>query len=140
MIKNKHKYFFFPVFLSSIIITKPQENEKAIKEYEKLVKLYGLVEPYQWESGSKILPLANFTHCSCPRVYYPVCAVNDVTYVNACVMKCVLNKPARRDGPCIMYRKSGNAKVSIALPEEWSKDSVTSIISKPVSLVHIVFK
>ncbi|KAL0810954.1 hypothetical protein ABMA28_010248 [Loxostege sticticalis] len=56
----------------------------------------------------RIVDLENMAYCRCPRVYWPVCAKNNITYMNYCIMDC-LDQDIRRYGPCIHYRRSGDS-------------------------------
>ncbi|XP_063834340.1 uncharacterized protein LOC135083508 [Ostrinia nubilalis] len=73
--------------------------------YKNFRDTHNLPEPYQIPGRKKIVDLENMAACKCPRVYWPVCAKNNITYLNYCIMDC-LDQEIRRYGPCINYRRA----------------------------------
>ncbi|XP_041972396.1 uncharacterized protein LOC121728312 [Aricia agestis] len=69
---------------------------------EKAERLFGILSPIQ--ISRKPRDLDEIYNCECPRVYWPVCSVDDITYVNACIANCLKIK-IRRPGPCVLYRR-----------------------------------
>ncbi|CAB3252553.1 unnamed protein product [Arctia plantaginis] len=80
--------------------------------------------------------------CKCPRVYFPVCATNGVSYSNACVMHCTrFNVTVRRDGPCIEYRRRNNdLAYNITLPQHWVLPNATNHKLIELTLLNIDFE
>lgn len=89
-----------------------EEYEKAFENSGEDINQYYLhfrqrhsfVEPYQLPSNKPLDDLEDIKFCQCPRVYWPTCATNGLTYMNYCIMNC-LDKVLRRYGPCIEYRR-----------------------------------
>ncbi|KAI5644657.1 kazal-type serine protease inhibitor domain-containing protein [Phthorimaea operculella] len=85
------------------------------------VNEYALVRPFQlWPNVTVnyFLELEDMTNFDCPRVYYPTCATNGVTYVNACIMH-ALKQTFKRFGPCLIFRRNENEKTAIVVPKKW---------------------
>lgn len=64
---------------------------------------HNLPEPYQLPGNKRVVELENIQFCRCPRVYWPTCGTDGITYMNVCILQC-LSKTLRRYGPCIVYR------------------------------------
>lgn len=57
---------------------------------------------------SKYIPIDTVTNCAnCPLVYFPVCATDNNTYLNECLMLCI-GKGLKKTimGWCIKYRRN----------------------------------
>lgn len=80
--------------------------------------MYKLVEPYQLPNKTSVNDLEHIHNCECPRVYWPACGDDNITYVNACIVHC-LKKKLRRFGPCITYRRNNHRKMVIFIPSAW---------------------
>ncbi|VVC86692.1 unnamed protein product [Leptidea sinapis] len=91
----------------------------SVYNYTKMMSLYKLYEPFQVPNQSRAEELDHITDCRCPRVYWPVCAYDNVTYANPCIMNC-FGQTKRRYGPCITYRRN----ILIRVPLEWKNISV----------------
>lgn len=85
---------------------------------KEIIKMYQLVEPFQIPNRTKINDLEDIRNCECPRVYWPACATDNTTFVNACILNC-MKKTLRRLGPCITYRRANNRKMIILIPSVW---------------------
>ncbi|KAJ2944925.1 hypothetical protein O0L34_g1820 [Tuta absoluta] len=85
------------------------------------VNEYALVRPFQlWPNvtGNYFLEMEDMQRLDCPRVYYPTCAKNKVTYVNPCIMHA--NKQTfKRFGPCLLFRRNANEKIVVVVPKQW---------------------
>jgi hypothetical protein len=74
---------------------------------------YNLLEPFQIAGNmKKVVDLENLPLCRCPRVYWPACATNNITYINICILNC-LGKTMRRYGTCINYRRLNDDVVDV---------------------------
>nr|XP_053620136.1 uncharacterized protein LOC128680768 [Plodia interpunctella] len=95
--------------------------------YHDLVRDFMVPPVYNLEVSNAVPDLTKIKNCSmCPRVYWPVCAKDNISYFNHCVLKC-LNKSSlyRRDGVCINYRRNLNMNTSIInliLPKDVAKN------------------
>ncbi|OWR53033.1 hypothetical protein KGM_208164 [Danaus plexippus plexippus] len=80
--------------------------------------MYQLMVPYIIPNKTRPKDLDQMNTCECPRVYWPACATDNITYVNVCILLC-LNKTLRRYGPCITYRRNFNKKIRVYVPSIW---------------------
>lgn len=80
----------------------------------------------------EFVDLYDIPECQCPRVYWPICANDNITYVNHCILNCNLKKNGgmRRYGPCVHYRRRMMSFVEVVLPKTWEKASVNNTVEK----------
>ncbi|XP_048006989.1 uncharacterized protein LOC125242274 isoform X1 [Leguminivora glycinivorella] len=91
--------------------------QKDAKLNHQIMAEYNLIYPYEWRQG-EFIDLEKMLDCYCPRVYWPCCSSEGVTYPNHCVLICD-KKSLKRLGPCIKYRRDMDQVMTIVLPRDW---------------------
>ncbi|PZC74809.1 hypothetical protein B5X24_HaOG207152 [Helicoverpa armigera] len=110
----------------------------AKANYEKLKKMFSLVDPYILPPGQEITQLENFTDCACPRVFWPACGENNETYYNACVLKCIKETALRRLGPCFTYRRTNTLILDMRIPNRWKLDTSNVTLNSEEELENVL--
>ncbi|KAI8423724.1 hypothetical protein MSG28_012755 [Choristoneura fumiferana] len=95
----------------------------------KFMKEYNILYPYQMR---EFVDLYDIPECQCPRVYWPICANDNITYVNHCILNCNKDKNGgmRRYGPCVHYRRSMMSFVEVVLPKTWENAPNNDTVEK----------
>lgn len=81
-----------------------------VTSFDKYLDFFNFSNPYSVDIPSLDAIPATPQCLGCPRVYYPICADDNMTYVNECRMNCVnenrqKNPKAKfvRTGPCEVF-------------------------------------
>lgn len=90
----------------------------GVKWYADEMKTYfGFVSPHPkeevFDGEGRLIDMEAYkpkktdTQClNCPRIYYPVCGHDKITYANMCILNCLNKTTFYRDGQCINYRRN----------------------------------
>ncbi|KAI8423725.1 hypothetical protein MSG28_012756 [Choristoneura fumiferana] len=87
----------------------------------------------------EFVDLYDIPECQCPRVYWPICANDNITYVNHCILNCnqAKNGGMRRYGPCVHYRRSMMSFVEVVLPKTWENAPNNDTVEKTSTTLSV---
>ncbi|KAI8426769.1 hypothetical protein MSG28_014457 [Choristoneura fumiferana] len=114
----------------TILLNQINDTTTAHIEFNHyFMKQYNILYPYQMR---EFVDLYDIPECQCPRVYWPICANDNITYVNHCILNCnqAKNGGMRRYGPCVHYRRSMMSFVEVVLPKTWENAPNNDTVEK----------